>query len=86
MRKTIPIARRVLGESNELTLTMRWIYAEALYKDSGASLGGLREAVSRLEEIESTMRRVLGGTHPLTAGIEHTLRDARAALRARETQ
>ena len=27
VRKTLPVARRVLGESNELTLKMRWSYA-----------------------------------------------------------
>jgi len=34
LRKTIPVARRALGENNELTLKMRWIYAIALYKDT----------------------------------------------------
>ena len=84
MRKTIPIARRILGEGNELTLTMRWIYAEALYKDDGATLDDLREAVTTLEETERTARRVLGGAHPLTTKIEHDLRKTRAVLRARE--
>ena len=36
-------------------------------------------------ETERTARRVLGGAHPVTTGIEGALRDARAALRARET-
>ena len=85
MRKTIPIARRILGEGNELTLTMRWIYAEALYKDPGATLDDLREAVTTLEDAKRIARRVLGSAHPTTAGIEKSLREARAALRARET-
>ena len=38
-----------------------------------------------LEDTERIARRVLGGAHPLTARIEIHLRDARAALRARET-
>jgi hypothetical protein len=38
-----------------------------------------------LEELERTARRVLGGAHPLTSAIEYELRDARAALAARET-
>ena len=63
---------------------MRWIYAWALYKDSGATLDNVREAVTTLGESEPIARRVLGGAHPTTAGIERTLRDARAALRARE--
>ena len=39
-----------------------------------------------LEETTPTARRVMGGAHPLTAEIERTLQDARAVLRARETQ
>ena len=38
-----------------------------------------------LEETERTARRVLGGVHPLTEGIEKSLQNARAALRANET-
>ena len=85
LQKTIPVARRVLGEGHELTLTMRWLYAEALYEDPDATLDDLREAVTSLEETTRIARRVLGGAHPTTEGIEEELQDARAALRARET-
>ena len=81
----MPVARRVLGEEHKVTLKLRWIYAAALYRDDGATFEDLREAVTRLEELERTARRVLGGAHPLTEVIEDSLRDARAALRARET-
>ena len=84
IRKTIPVARRVLGEGHDLTLMMRRIYARALYEDPGATLDDLREAVTTLEETERIARRVLGGAHPLVVGIEKTLRHARAALAARE--
>ena len=76
---------RGLGEGDRLTLKMRMIYAKALYKDDAATLDDLREAVTTLVETERTARRVLGGAHPVTTGIEGALRDARAALRARET-
>ena len=84
MRKTMPVAQRVLGESNDITLRARVFYAKALYMDDGATLDDLREAVTRLEEIERIARRVLGGAHPLAADIERDLQDARAVLRARE--
>ena len=51
--------------------------------DPDATLDEHREAVTTLTEIERTARRVLGGTYPTTAGIEKSLRKARAALRAR---
>ena len=38
MRKTIPVARRVLGESDETTLRMRSNYGLALCEGAGASL------------------------------------------------
>ena len=85
LQKTMPVARRVLGENDDLTLVMRMNYARALYKDDDATLDDLREAVATLEDVERTARRVLGGAHPLTTGIEGSLQNARAALGARET-
>jgi len=63
---------------------MRWLYPIALYKDTSATLDDLSEAVATLEDTERTARRVMGGTHPITTGIEDALRNARAMLRARE--
>ena len=63
----------------------RTIYAAALFDDTGATLDDLREAVTTLTEIERTARRVFGGAHPTTEGIQISLQNARAALRARDT-
>ena len=84
MRKTLPVARRVLGESHDLTIRMVRSYAIALFRSNDATLDDLREAVETLEETELTARRVLGGAHPNTRGIEVALQEAREALRARE--
>ena len=85
LRKTIPVARRVLGKPNVLTLEMRQNYAEGLYRDPAATFDDLREAVTTLEEVARTARRVLGGNHPFTMGTEERTRILRAALSARET-
>ncbi len=85
-RKIMPVSRRVFGESNDLTLRMRFGYAIALYKDAGATLDDLHEAVTALEHTARTAQRVFGGAHPLTGGIEESLREARAALIAREAE
>ena len=82
--RIIPTAQRVLGKSDTVTLRMRWNYADALYHAPGATLDDLREAVTTLEDAGRIARRVLGGAHPLTVGIERSLQKARAALRARE--
>ena len=80
----MPVARRVLGESHELTLKMRRNYAVTFHEDTSATLDDLREAVTTLEETAPIARRVLGGSHPLTEEIDDELRNARAALAARE--
>ena len=68
-----------------MRLSDRPPYAEALSRDGDATLANLREAVTTLEDLERIARRVLGGAHPTTTGIEKDLHEARAALRARET-
>ena len=84
LRKTIPAARRVLGEDHQLAIRLRWLYAAGLCENEDATLDDLREAVTTLEETERAARRVLGGAHPTTAGTGEVLQEARAALSARE--
>ena len=85
LRKTTPVARRVLGESSDVTLRMRKAYAKVLFLDSGATLDDLRVAVTTLEDVGRIAQQVLGGSHPFTVHIEGGLRASRAVLRARET-
>ena len=59
-------------------------YAKALCLDANATLDDVREAMTTLEDVERIARRVLGGAHPLTTDVAKSLRNARAALRARE--
>jgi tetratricopeptide (TPR) repeat protein len=82
LREKVPVARRVLGDSNGTTLRMRWGYARTLYRDPGATLDDLREAVTTLEETGRIARRVLGGAHPNVGAGDVLLREARAALSA----
>ena len=85
LRKSVPTAGRVLGENDQLTLKMRKMYARALYEDASATLDDLREAVTTLEDIERTARRVFGGAHPTTKGIEDALRNARTCEATRSS-
>ena len=84
LRKTVPVARRFLGDNHEVTLRLRCNYARPLYKDPTATLDDLHEAVTALEEAERIARRVLGGAHPTVDLIETSLHNARVAHRARE--
>jgi hypothetical protein len=97
LRRTLPAAEHVLGKDHErgcredvynggfgILLKMHWLYAEALYKDAGATLDDLREAVATLEILERDARIVLGdNARRFVEDIESSLRDARAALRRR---
>ena len=85
LRETVPVARRIFGDCNELTLRMRFVYTQTLYLDEGATLDDLRESVATLEELDRTARRVLGAAHPTTVNIEQALRHAQSVLRACET-
>ena len=60
---------------------MRSLYTRAIYEDPAATLDDLREAVNMLEDAGRTARRVLGGAHPITVGLERALRLAQAAHR-----
>ena len=64
---------------------MRGIYAQSLYRNDGATLDDLREAVATLENTERIARRVLGSAHPTVLSTEKGLRGSRATLAARET-
>ena len=85
LRKTTPVARRVLGESNDLTLKLRYIYAAAVCNDGDATLNDIREAVTTVEDAGRIARRVFGSAHPTTRMIEESLQHSRAVLRARES-
>ena len=85
LRKSIPVARRVLGENDSLTLNMRSTYPEVICRDPGATIDDLHEAVTTLEDMEPTVRRLHGGAHPHTVALGLRLQLARSVLRARET-
>ena len=86
LRKKVPVARRVLGKNDTITLSMQLIYAEALYSDYDATFAHLREAKGWLEDAARTARRVLGGPHPTTRIIEAHLDKSVAVLRLSTTQ
>ena len=57
-----------------------------LYKDAGATLDDLHEAVTTLADTFRISHRALGGAHPATSNVENNLRAARAALATREAK
>ena len=66
--KVMPVARRILGDCHELTLKMRWNYANAVREDDCATRDELREANDTLEDTARIARRVLGPSHPNVVG------------------
>jgi hypothetical protein len=86
LSQSLPVARRVLGESHRITFISRLSYEEARYLDPSATLNDHRGAVVALEEVARDARRVLGGAHPMTKDMELRLRAARRALHVREAR
>ena len=81
LRKAMPVARRALGSGDRITLSLRWTYAQTFYRNGGASLDEVREAVATLEDVERTARRIFGDSYPFVLEIESELRFVRSALR-----
>ena len=80
LRKTLPVARRLLGEDNDGTLMMRLNYAQSLCQDDDATLDDIREAVAICEDVDRRARRVLGIAHPLAKDASGSLERARYDL------
>jgi len=85
LRKVIPMAQRALGKVDVTSLTLKKIHAAALCIDPSATHDDVREAVTTLEDAARAARRVFGGTHPVTMGIESNLQNSRAVLLFRDT-
>ena len=60
-----------------MTLSLRWIYAMALREDPAATLGDLREAVTTLESVAMSYKRVMGTSHPQTSRVQKVLNTTR---------
>ena len=84
MLKMMPVARRVLGENDNLTLMMRCIYASALYRAENATFDDVREAVATLDELARTTRRKFGVAHPLAVTVAEDLQNVQGKLRKQE--
>ena len=82
LRKTMPVARRVLGENHEITISLTKTYARVLSDAPGATIHERVEAVRTLDEADRTARRVLGASHPLAVRIGRDLKKSRVAHKA----
>ena len=82
-----PSALNTVSISSSVTsgLTISSCLLTFPYENPAATLDDLREAVTTLEDAGRIARRVFGGSHPTTSGIEGALQDAREVFRACET-
>ena len=85
LRKNIPVARRIFGESDAYTLRLRWLYANCLWDYKNATLDDVAEAVETLESVAKVWKRFMGERHPETAKVLSSLKHAREKLRLRRT-
>ena len=85
LRKTMPVARRMLGAEHDLTLNFRYIYVQCLLHDPSVSRGDVVEAVEILEDVQQRVRRVFGDGHPNWRNLPAHLEDAREFLASFDT-
>jgi hypothetical protein len=83
LRKNIPVARRIFGESDAYTLRFRWLYANCLCDYKNATFDDVAEAVETLESVAKVWKRFMGERHPETAKVLNALKEAREMLRLR---
>ena len=76
LRKQLSQARRATGAEHATFIRLRGLYAKALYLDDCASRNDVAEAVTILEDLYSTARRVFGSNHPLLRAIKFDLERA----------
>ena len=80
LRKVIPVARRVLGNEHNLTLSLCEDLSRATLLDGDSSAEEVREAVRALEDTLGVWRRVLGPQHPNTQRVQQNLEAYREAF------
>ena len=85
LRKTLPVARRVLkAETDVLPLLMTGIYASALYRADNATFDDVREAAATLDELARTTRCKFGVAHPIAVTVAQDLQNVQRKLRKQE--
>ena len=72
LRKTTPVARRVLGTEHELSLSLREDLSRATLEGESPA-EDKREALRMLEDVAGVMRRVMGPAHPDTVHAQRRL-------------
>jgi len=84
LHETIPLSDSTLGPDHEQSFKLRKILARVFCSDEASSRADLEEALTKLEEIEPRMKRVMGTFHPLTKSLVKELAKTRTILKQRE--
>ena len=85
-RKVLKIARRVLGESGDLTIFATASLSHALWNDPAASLADAREAERLMADALKMATRAFGPQHPQALARARHLAGMRADLPFRQFQ
>ena len=80
IRKTLPVARRVIGEDHDTSMGLRCLLHHSTVLDPKSTRGDVQEAKKELDKILCQARRVLGATHPRLLAIQKTVDGARERL------
>ena len=82
VRPETALARRVLGDEHEITLRLRYHYAQGRLEGAaatGISLADFAEAKADIEDVHLRTKRIFGASHPLTYHTTQLLARFRSA-------
>ena len=68
-----PHARRLLGDGNEVTIKLRYVYCQVCCLDFSTRPEEMRLVKAELEDVVRTCRRTLGPAHPNTISYQGLL-------------
>ena len=80
INETLPTARRVCGDTHDITLGLRYMFPRSIVLDPKATRKDLREAKEELEELLGTTRRIFGNSHPRVELVRTVLETANDRL------
>ena len=83
VNETLPIARRVCGDANDITLGHRYLLPRVIVLNPGATLDDLRGAKEEAEDLLRTTRRIFGNSHPRVELVRNLLELANDRLSLR---
>ena len=80
INETLPTARRVCGDTHDITLGLRYMFPRSIVLNPDATQEDLRGAKEELEKLLRTTRRIFGDSHPRVGLVKKLIGGANLRL------